>query len=160
MPTVTDDQLQQMVQAIEDPATREHYAHIISGQISHELHCDSRLCMGRVIAHKYHDGQWVGDVPAKIVKKGNEKKGIFPVLSQLETYRIRFDGQTGFKCGCGNTSILAAAEDGVIGPAPPSKNDLRKIYGNLQEQPGNYQEAMDGSIQVDGFTIRPVKGAA
>lgn len=156
--TVTDEQIQEMLQAIPDPATREHYQRIVDGVISHELHCDSKLCKGRVIAHLYADGQWVGDVSEKIVKKGNEDKGIFPLYSRLETYRIRFDGQTGFKCGCGNSSILAAAEDGVISGTPPTKNDLRKIYGNLQENPADYSADPDGSLTVDGFTIKPVKG--
>lgn len=156
--TVTDEHIQEMLQAIPDQDTREHYERIVNGVISHELRCNSKLCKGRVIAHLYVDGQWVGDVEEKIVKKGTPIKGTFPVYSRLETYRIRFDGQTGFKCGCGNSSILAAAEDGVISGTPPSKNDLRKIYGNMQEKPGDYAEAADGSITVDGFTINPVKG--
>ena len=156
--TVTDEHIQEMLQAIPDQATREHYQRIVDGVISHELRCNSKLCKGRVIGHQYSDGQWVGDVTEKIVKKGNEKKGTHPVFSRLETYRVRFDGQIGFKCGCGNSSILAAAEDGVITGLPPTKNDLRKIYGNLQENSGDYAEAADGSITVDGFTIKPVKG--
>lgn len=158
MQTVTDEQIKGMLEAIPDQGTRDHYQRILDGVVTHELHCDSDLCKGRVIGHLYVDGQWVGDTAEKIVKKGNPAKGTFPKVSRLETYRIRFDGQTGFKCGCGNSSVLAAQEAGVIGGAPPNRNDLRKIYGNLQAQPAEYNENLDGSLQVDGFTIKPVKG--
>lgn len=160
MPTVTDDQIKDMLEAIPDQQTREHYQKIMDGVITHELRCDSGLCKGRVIGHQYVDGQWVGDVQEKVVKKGDPKKGRFPVTSRLESYRVRFDGQTGFRCGCGNNSLLAPAEDGVIGQAPPTKNDLRKIYGNLQSKSADYKELPGGSIRVGGFTVRPVKGTA
>lgn len=144
MPTVTDDQLQSMVQSIENPAVRQQYEMIIGGQIVAEVCCNSKICKGRVIGHRYHDGQWI---------TANETK-----RSGLMSHRERFDGQLGFRCRCGNDSIVAAQEKDIIGAAAPSKKDLMTIFGRVQESPTVVKQESAGAFTVDGFTIKMLKG--
>lgn len=145
MPQVSDTQLKEMVQAIENPGLRKQFEMIVTGKIISQVRCLSRKCKGRVIGVKYTDGQWVTS-PNAIKKSG------------LVSHRERFDGNTGFACRCGNRSIVAAQEEGVIGGNVPSRKDLAKIYNKVQKSPTKKTEALDGSVTVDGFQIEPVKG--
>lgn len=142
--TITDDQLKEMVGAIENPAVRAQYEMIIGGQITDALHCLSKVCKGRVIGHRYHDGQWVA---------ANET-----TKSGLLSHRERFDGFLGFRCRCGNDSILSDQEKGSIGSTAPTKKDLMTIFTKVQAKPTTPKQEASGAITVDGFTIEPLKG--
>jgi hypothetical protein len=107
-------------------------------------------CKGEVIAYVYIDG---------VDAQGRIKRHVEPAVMnrkmKLRSYRKRFDGQLGFKCICGNNSIVSRQELGHISPEPPTRDDLKAIYAKLQKDPADYPE-IDGKTEVDGFTLERV----
>ncbi|MFA5937323.1 MAG: hypothetical protein WC822_05635, partial [Candidatus Paceibacterota bacterium] len=77
--------------------------------------------------------------------------------SGLEGSRQRLDGQWGFRCYCGNNSVLCEEEKGVITPARPSQADLQKIAERLSHRKTNTYLPKNGKTNIDGFVIEEVK---
>lgn len=150
MPNIPDAALNEMLKQL-PKETRKSLAHLVSGKISHQVHCMSEACNGEVIAYLYVDGVDIGGRPAfrvePVVKEDKSMK--------LLIRRKRLDGEFGFRCVCGNDSQLAPQEKGIIGSNQPTRADLEVVYRKLQANPSNYPE-IDGIKEVDGFKIERV----
>jgi hypothetical protein len=148
-----------MLKNISDPKLREVYGSIISGKIVAFVHCLSDNCKGRVIATIDDTGKV--DETAPVLTKALSKKsqsslsGIYS--SGLEGSRQRLDGQMGFRCYCGNNSILCEEEKGIISPARPSSEDLQKIANRLSKRKTIIYSPKNGKTNIDGFVIEEVK---
>jgi ribosomal protein S17E len=142
--------LKQMVAGL-DPRMKQQVSDIINRKVTHEVRCMSKKCKGALAGYVYHtmnrDYADIHDPDAK-------KTGILRV-------RKRFDGEWGFKCICGNDSIMADEEKGNI-PVhtrlKPVKNleptpaQLSKIADNISNRKTPY-ETVDGVREVDGFKL-------
>lgn len=155
---VANNTVKDMLANIPDRKLRGVYGSIVSGKILALVHCLSDNCKGRVIAHISAEGrvEELAPVANKAPKKGA------PIAqklysSGLEGHRQRLDGQWGFRCYCGNNSILCKEEQGVITPARPSEKDLVTIAGRLDKRRGNPYQSKNGKTEVDGFLIEEVK---
>lgn len=104
-------------------------------------------CKGRVIA-LIDDKGAVTETEPVADPTGNQT-----YCSGLEGSRQRFDGQMGFRCYCGNNSILCEEEKGVITPARPTANDLQKIANRLSKRQDNIYIPNEGKTEIDGFII-------
>lgn len=147
---VPDNVVNNMLKNLPAPM-RQAYGSIVNGDVTHLVHCDSKTCKGQVIAHIMSDGRVI-ETQLAVDPKG--KYGLYK--SGLEGSRQRLDGNWGFRCYCGNNSILSAQEQGHIGAGAPSKEDIMKIAGKVQRHPTKIK-ARGGKISVDGFTIEQVK---
>lgn len=149
-----------MLNKIEDPNVRQQYANILNGQIVALVHCNSNYCEGRVIANIMADGTCQETTPlsptddhVKKLAKAGKRVPIY--TSGLEGDRVRLDGSRGFRCYCGNNSILHAHEKGHIAANAPSKRDVEAVFGKMARNPSDYPE-VNGKMDVDGFTIERV----
>jgi len=147
MAQIADNQLKEMIANIENPAVRAQYEAALTGA-THVVKCLSKKCKGRVIGEKRTTGAWL-DVSKDVDPK--DRWG-------LRSTRQRLDGHTGFSCKCGNYSVTSKAEDGVITGSIPSKKELSAVYERQQKNKAKVKEHDDGSIEVDGFLIVPLKG--
>lgn len=145
--------LKDMLGNIKDPKLRNVYGAIISGKIVAQVKCMSATCKGRVIAYIDESGK-VDEAQPEVSPEG--AYGLYS--SGLEGSRQRLDGQMGFRCYCGNNSILCEEEKGVITPARPSQDDLQKIAQrlSLRKNPLMYTPKK-GKTNIDGFVIEEVK---
>lgn len=144
---INEKALQDMISKVKDPGLRNQLNNIVSGKVVKQVHCQSKSCQGTVIANIYVDGHIEG--VNTFNKEGRLVSGLFGS-------RPRLDGQMGFQCACLNDSRLAEAEDGIITEKVPTKEDLDKVYKNLQKNPKPYQEK-SGKLEVDGFIIETIK---
>lgn len=109
-------------------------------------------CKGRTIAYIDESGKVQEAEPEK------SPEGAYGLYSSgLEGSRIRLDGQLGFRCYCGNNSILCKEEKGIITPARPSTEDMQTIANRLSKRKVNLYVPEDGKTNIDGFTIVEVK---
>lgn len=148
-----------MLQNIKDPQMREVYGNIISGKVVAQVRCMSDNCKGRIIGFLDDAGK-ISETPP-VLNKTLAKKGAKSVQgiysSGLEGSRYRLDGVMGFRCYCGNNSVLCEEEKGIITPARPSQEDLQKIANRLTKRTHNSYEPKNGKAEVDGFIIEDVK---
>lgn len=173
--------VEEMLKAIPDRKQRSQIASIINGKVVKEVYCHSEDIKGKEFVPVIGaDGQVVRYKSG--AKAGQEKTEAKEVLVQtgckgrliarifddgrvvmvasegkawLRSSRHRFDGHMGFQCWCGQDSLLAEAEKGVIGEAPPTREDLGAIYEKLQVKKPNYKP-FQGATFVDGFEIREI----
>ena len=143
-----DKIIKDMLANISDPSLQSMYGSILAGDIIARVHCLSDTCNGTVIATI--DKLNVVSETAPI-----EKDGVY--ISGLEGSRKRFDGQIGFRCYCGNESILCDEERSIITPARPTKDDLTLIANRLSGRKGDPYQKINGTIVVDMFAIEDVK---
>lgn len=141
MPTITDSQLNEMLSNM-DPAMAAHYRSALAGDVAH-VYCMSKKCKGRLIGAQNGAGQWQNVSRAK--------------TSKLLSTRARFDGQTGFRCRCGNSSITSPAESGIITGHAPTRAQLAKVYDKQKSDPATVKQNDDGTITVDGFKIETLR---
>lgn len=146
MPNITDTQLQELLDNVKDPNLRAQYEALANSDDVARVFCLSKTCKGRQIGVLNTLGQWQGVKPTK--------------KSGLLSSRDRFDGNTGFRCRCGNSSITSAAEDGIITGEAPTRNDMAKIYKNQQTMAADITEHKDGTTTVDGFKIEIIRSIA
>jgi len=139
--------LNNMIAQVTDPKLREKLANIANGKIVKQVRCLSKSCAGKVIAYIYNDGQI--EEQTTFNKQGK-------LVSGLLGSRPRLDGQMGFQCACMNDSRLAEAEDGIITELVPTKEDLDRVYQNLQKKPAKYI-GKGGTIEVDNFIIEKLQ---
>lgn len=124
-----DNLIQDMLRNIPDPKMREQYGRLLSGKVVKMVLCLSEHCNGRPIA--------TIDVNGKVTEMQPEESadGAYGLYSSgLEGSRIRLDGTLGFRCYCGNSSILLEEEQGVITNRPPSEQDLNTIALRLSKR--------------------------
>ena len=141
MPNITDSQLDEMLSQM-DPKVAAQLRNSLGNDVAF-VYCMSKKCKGRKIGAKNSAGQWVNVSRAK--------------GSKLLSSRLRFDGQTGFRCRCGNSSITSPAETGVISGAAPTRSQLAKIYEKQKSEPTQIKEHADGSVTVDNFKIETTR---
>lgn len=144
--------IKDMLGNIADPKMRQVYGSILSGQIVAQVKCMSKRCNGRVIAFINNDGK-VDEAEPLIDPKG--RYGLY--TSGLEGSRQRLDGQMGFRCYCGNNSVLCEEEKGIITPARPSQEDVMEIATRLSQRKANIYLPKNGKTNIDGFVIEEVK---
>ena len=144
MPTITDSQLDEMLNNM-DPKMAAHYRTTLAGEQA-AVYCLSKLLKGRKIGAQNAAGIWVG---VNATKK-----------SGLLSTRARFDGKTGFRCRCGNSSITSPAEAGIITGEAPTRSQLAKVYEKQQQNPARVTEHADGTVTIDGFKIEQIRSAA
>lgn len=154
--SIADD----MLQHIEDPAIRQQYGNILNGQIVGIVHCHSQFCKGRAIANVMADGS-VQELPPVLPSQSMVKRltslgqPIPHFVSGLEGDRVRLDNSRGFRCYCGNNSILHKHEQGHVTANAPTKRDLEQVFGKMQANPSEYNE-INGKVYIDGFSIEKV----
>lgn len=141
-----DNVVEDMLANITDPKLRDAYGEIINGKTTHFVHCNSVACGGRVIAYINADGLVRETKP---VLSDDALKGVYS--SGLEGSRQRLDGHLGFRCYCGNNSILADEEKGIIDANVPSKQDLYRVADRLSRRTRIALPTV-GDITIDGFT--------
>lgn len=144
MPTITDSQLDEMLSNM-DPKMAAHYRNSLAGEQA-AVYCMSKRCKGRKIGAQNAAGTWVGLNATK--------------TSGLLSSRARFDGHTGFRCRCGNSSITSPAETGIITGEAPTRAALAKVYEKQQQNPASVTEHADGTVTIDGFKIEQKRSAA
>jgi len=110
-------------------------------------------CKGRVIA--YIDDQGRVDETEPVLNDNENFTGQYK--SGLEGSRMRIDGQMGFRCYCGNSSVLCEEEKGVISPARPSAADIEKVLTRLSKRTDNLYAPKNGKTEIDGFVIEELK---
>lgn len=158
--SIRQNVINDMLKNIPDPKMRNVYGSIVKGDIVAQVHCLSDTCKGRVIAYITSDGK-VEETPPEANKqpKGNEalvEQKLYK--SGLSGHRLRFDGQIGFRCYCGNASVLCAEEKGIIKPSRPTEQDLNTIATRLQKRNGrDIYPTVKGKTEVDGFLIEEVQ---
>lgn len=149
--------VKEMLANIQDPKLRSVYGDIAHGKITALVRCQSDNCKGRPIAHITHAGR-VEELPPlanKVARKGATRaQAVYS--SGLEGSRRRLDGEWGFRCYCGNVSVLCEEERGVITPARPSEDDLIKIATRLGKRKGDKYPVRNRKKEVDGFVIEEV----
>jgi len=124
-----DNLVKDMLRNIPDPKMREQYGRLLSGEIAQEVHCLSDNCKGRIIAYIGKNGKVTEAEP---IAGEDGPNGIY--TSGLEGSRIRLDGTLGFRCYCGQNSILLEEEQGVITNRLPSESDLNTIALRLSKR--------------------------
>ena len=142
------------------PQQQQAYGDIVNGNVTHLVKCDSDYCKGRVIGHLMSDGRVVEanlKTPTKSELKGAEKAKISYGMytSGLEGSRQRLDGNWGFRCYCGNNSVLSEQEQGIITAGAPTQKDIYQIADNIQRKPTKVTQS-GGKLSVDGFTLEKV----
>ena len=120
---VDQETINKMLDNITDPNQRDLFGQIIRGDFIQQVKCNSDECGGRVIARKTVNNVWVDD----FLEEDGEP------VSGLQSSRERLDGATGFKCWCGQDTLVASTEEGIITANVPSKEDLLKIAQNIQD---------------------------
>jgi hypothetical protein len=150
--------VKEMLANVPDPQLRSMYGNIANGQIAAVVRCMSETCKGNIIAHITAAGR-VEETPpvANKTLRNAATKAQAVYKSGLEGHRQRLDGEWGFRCYCGNVSVLAPEEKGVITPARPSESDLVKIADRLGKRKGDPYAWKNGKKEVDGFVIEEMK---
>lgn len=146
---VQDKTIKTMLGAIDDRGLRQQVIDEIKGNATHEIRCMGK-CRDKVVGHLFANAPR----PYVKAKRNSDKSGIY-------SDRKRFDGEWGFRCLCGNNSIMAKEEEGnmPIANKPgmasmPDKEQLLRIAGKLEKRkPGHYKETGAGVKEVDGFKI-------
>ncbi len=157
--SIRQNVINDMLKNISDPKTRNMYGAIVNGNIIAQVRCMSEICAGRIIALITSDGK-VEETPPLANKKPTGKEMLVEqklYKSGLSGHRLRFDGQIGFRCYCGNASVLSAEEKGIIKPSRPTEQDLNTIAKRLQRRTGEAYPTVNGKTEVDGFLIEEVK---
>ena len=150
--------LKDMLGNVTDPKMRQVYGSIISGDVVAQVRCMSERCKGRVIA--FIDSMGRVDETQPVIHKLKKKEAPedAPVYdSGLEGSRQRLDGVMGFRCYCGNNSVLCEEEKGIITPARPSQEDILEIAQRLGKRKPNMYLPNKGKTNIDGFVIEEVK---
>lgn len=95
--------------------------------------------------------RWIGEV---------YEVGGLPTIKEpsklLLSVRVRQDGEMGFQCECGNYSIVAEAEKGILpdNGKPPTEEGVMDIKKKLEQ--GIKSQPVETSFgrEVDGFAIK------
>lgn len=146
-----DNLVKDMLKNIPDPKLREQYGRMIAGDIIAVVKCLSETCAGRVIANVSADGRVTEVAPLE------DADGAYGRYSSgLEGSRMRLDGTLGFRCYCGNNSILLEEEKGVITASPPSEQDLNTIALRLSKRT-NIIVPNHIKAQKEGFMVEDVR---
>lgn len=121
-----------------NPKLASEIGDILAQKLVKAIYCNSKTCKGRLIGYL--------DDKGNPVETDDDKLGIMGV-------RPRMDGYLGFQCICGNDSRVCKAEKGIIKVTKPTKNDIEKVFKNLESMKTEAIEK-EKSITVDGFTIK------
>ena len=111
-------------------------------------------CKGRVIAYIGRNGKVTEAGP---IAGSDGPNGIY--ISGLEGSRIRLDGTLGFRCYCGQNSILLEEEQGIITNRLPSESDLNTIALRLSKRT-NIIIPAHIKAQKEGFEVVDVRAAS
>lgn len=164
MPNVKTSVLNGMLKNIKDPKLRETYAAILSGKFPFAVYCMNPQKDPKNKRKQMHPkGVLIGYIDGKgrcIDDPKADKDG--RPISGIETSRDRFDGRKGFRCYCGNWSIEANEEQGIINrgplPGPPSREDMMRIHDKLQKSKKPLgMQFINGQMEYDGFLIKEAK---
>lgn len=145
--------LNNMLKNIADPRLRETYGAIIAGKFPFHVYCMTPK------SKRHKPGVLIGyvDNKGRAIEETVQGKDGDPV-SGIATSRDRLDGRKGFSCWCGNSSIVAAEEQGVIVPRHvPTQEDLLTIHGRLQQSKKGDLQFVNGKVEYDGFMIEEVR---
>lgn len=160
---VNNSLLNGMLKGIKDPKLRETYGNIINGNYAYKVYClnpqkntetkkpfHANKCL---IGYITKSGQVLDSLT--VDKKSGEP------IAGVETSRDRFDGRKGFKCYCGNWSIQAEEEKGILQqakvPVAPTKDDLSAIFSNIQKSNKGPLQFVGGWAEYDGFGLEEVQ---
>jgi hypothetical protein len=147
-----------MLKNIKDDKLRETYGQIIQGNYPYSVYCmDPQNKMhkpGLLIGYIRKDGRTVEEETLD-ERKTSPTHGL--KIAGLITSRDRFDGRKGFRCECGNSSILAEQEQGIIGQGQPTQADLYQVAENLQRKPTLEVPFINGAREYEGFKVEANK---
>jgi len=122
----------EMIEKIEDPKARKFYEDIANGVMQSQIKCMGETCNGRVVGFVMLDGQ--------VIEKSNEDYQVVGPKWGITTSRMRIDGVRGFQCACGNSSLLAPEDEGIIGIQRPTIEDLDRIAEKIKKRSKSYKE--------------------
>lgn len=82
----------------------------------------------------------------------HQARNVVPISNKLGSFRQRLDGAMGYKCACGNNTILSTIESGIV-PVATRKKDGTVIIpeGGMELQPHHYGLVQD-KIRTQGYT--------
>lgn len=160
---VNQNILNGMLKGITDPKLRETYGSIISGKYAYQVFCMAPMINPATKKPFHADKCAIGFVQTNgqvIDTLTVDKKSGDPIAG-IETSRDRFDGRKGFRCYCGNWSIQADEEKGVLQaavvPRAPTREEISMIYENIQKSKKGPLQFIGGSAEYDGFRLEEVK---
>lgn len=124
--------LNEMLKKIEDPQARTFYADIIKGKMKNQVKCMSESCNGNIVGFLSING--------KIVERNNDDYKTVGPKWGISSFRMRPDGVMGFCCWCGNSSIKAPEEEGIVGAGMPTKEEMAEVFDKISKRDKNYVE--------------------
>lgn len=145
---VSQNLMNEMIKNVADPGLRDRYAMAISGKYPKSIYCMKPQ------KRKHKPGKLIGYIDNRdhcIEENTQNKAGEF--VAGLFTSRDRFDGLKGFRCHCGNSSIVCDEEADTVVPGwTPNQKDMAKIWNRLQGS--NCKQSVEGPVmEYDGFKV-------
>lgn len=158
--------LNDMLKGISDPKLRQTYGNIISGKMPFAVYCldpQKNPETGKPFHAKKCKIGYL-DVNGNALDAQTVDKNKEPIAGIVSS-RDRFDGRKGFKCYCGNESIRSPEEAAVIGTVkkvprfnrPPTRDELGKIFQEMQKSGKTGLEFINGWAEYDGFGLEELK---
>ena len=97
-------------------------------------------------------GEWIGEF--EILKTGQPR--IKEPTIKFLSVRYRQDGEWGFQCLCGNYSLLAKAEEGIVKQdgKPPSSAGIQEIAKRLDRGLKSEPKITNEGREIDNFIIK------
>jgi hypothetical protein len=155
---VPSNVINSMLKNVSDPKLRQTYADIVGGKFPFSVYCMTPQVNehtglthepGILIGYIRKDGR-------TIEEQVKNDKG--ELIAALITGRDRFDGRKGFRCECGNSSIVTKEEADIVKPGWfPNRADLNTIAVRLEKRKKKLPELVFGkSTEYDGFRVEAV----
>jgi hypothetical protein len=98
--------------------------------------------------------EWIGEF--EILKNGQPR--IKEPTKKFLSVRYRQDGEYGFQCKCGNYSLLAKAEEGVIKQdgKPPTPEGVAEITKRLDQGLKSQPKITNQGREIDNFIYKEI----
>lgn len=150
-----------MLQNISDPRLREMYGGILSGKHALKVYCLAPRKNPRN-GKPYHASPClIGFITKRgqVIDNQTIEKQTGEPIAGIESSRDRFDGRKGFRCYCGNWSIQAPEEQGIldqsVAPQAPTQEQMLAIFAKTKDKPK--LQFIGGVAEYDGFRLEEVQ---
>lgn len=163
MTKVNQSIMNSMLKNISDPKLRETYGDIVSGKYAYEIYC-LKPQINPLTKKPFHGNRVaIGYLTkrGKVIDACVTDKKTGQPIAGVETSRDRFDGRKGFRCYCGNWSIQAKEEQGVLKaakvPRPPTRDELQEIFQKVEKSGKGPLQFSNGWAEYDGFGLKEIE---
>ena len=154
-----------MLKNISDPKLRETYGAILSGKYDYKVYClnpqKNPETKKQFHAKKCAIG-FITKTGRVIDACTTNKDG--QAIAGIETSRDRLDGRKGFRCYCGNWSIQAPEEQGVLKQSTnialtsaPTQDEMLAILEKVDKSGKGPLQFINGWVEYDGFGLEEIK---